>query len=97
MLTIQGLGIERNIEIARVAPYDAYQLGRKVFRDSGEKADAVYFSCGRWPIVSLMQKLEDDLGVPVVCSVSLQIWASLRLMKFHGKVEGYGKLMRSFV
>ncbi len=95
VLAIQGLGIERNMEIAKVPPNQAYQLGKRVFRATGDKADAVYFSCGRWPVVALLQKLEDDLGVPVVCSVQLQIWASLRLMKFRGRVEGFGRLMRS--
>ncbi len=94
VLAIEGLNIERNIEIARVPIDQSYRLGKQVFRTADEKADAVYFSCGRWPVVRLIEKLEEDLGVPVVTSVQLQIWACLRLIKFHGRIEGYGRLMR---
>lgn len=76
VLGIQGLGIERNVDLTRVPPQHAYRLALEVARGARE-AQAIYFPCSRWAVVSLIAPLEEELGLPVVTNVQAVSWWAL--------------------
>ena len=87
----EAMGIVRNSEVGRLNPETAFTLGQKVDRPN---ADAVFLACGNWWTMSVIDRLEQDVGKPVLTTNSTTIWAALNLMGCSEPVQGYGKLLR---
>ena len=68
----------------------AYALGRAA--DSGD-ADAVLISGTGLHTASIVERLERDLGKPVVTSQVATLWHALRIMGIQEPVRGYGRLL----
>jgi len=94
VLKIKGLGIEKNSEIARLPFYAPYQLARETFLET-PGAEGIYIACPRWGTVEIIEKLEQDLGVPVVTSSQATIWMALWKANVREPIQGYGRLMRA--
>ena len=43
---------------------------------------------------SVVERLERELGKPVLANNAVSLWAGLRLIKTSGSVPGYGRLLR---
>jgi maleate cis-trans isomerase len=72
-------------------PYErTYDLAQ---RTDTEKAEAVFISCVGLHTVGLIDKLEQDLGKPVISSNQVTLWKLLRLAGIRECVSGYGKLL----
>ena len=69
----------------------AYELGRRTDRPD---ADAIIMPGGNWPSMSIVERLEGELGKPVLANNAVSLWAGLRLLKSGGGVPGYGQLLR---
>jgi maleate isomerase len=93
VLKIKGLGIEKNSEIARLPFYAPYQLAKEIFLEN-PGADGIYIACPRWGTIEVIEKLEQDVGVPVVTSSQATIWMALRKANVRESIQGYGRLMR---
>ncbi len=89
------LDIERNIELAKLPPHAAYRVGREVFERAGGAVDAVHLTCPRWPTLTVLERLEQDLGVPVTSSSQAVIYGALRRLRLRDPVAGYGSLLAS--
>ena len=85
------MGLVRNTELGRVDPETAYELGRRVDRPN---ADAVIMPGGNWPTMSIVERLERDIGKPVLTNNVASIWAGLRILGCHDRINGYGRLLR---
>jgi maleate isomerase len=85
------MGLVRNTELGRADPQTAYDLGRRVDRPN---ADAVILPGGNWPTMSIVERLERDLGKPVLTNNTASIWAGLRILGRHDSIAGYGRLLR---
>jgi maleate cis-trans isomerase len=85
------IGFVASIELGRVGPERAYELGRRADRPD---ADAVIMPGGNRPAMSVVDRLERELGKPVLANNAVSLWAGLRLMKTSGSVPGYGRLLR---
>lgn len=59
------------------------------------EAEAVFVSCVDLHVVGIIQKLEQDLGKPVISSNQACFWHTLRLAGVKEKIEGYGTLLAS--
>jgi maleate isomerase len=68
----------------------AYALGRAA--DSGD-ADAVLISGTGLHTAGIVERLERDLGKPVVTSQTATLWHALRAMGIQDRVRGYGRLL----
>jgi maleate cis-trans isomerase len=42
-----------------------------------------------------IEKLERELGKPVLSTTQVSIWDALRLAGYRGEIAGYGKLLRT--
>jgi maleate cis-trans isomerase len=71
-------------------PQRAYELGRRV--DSPE-AQALFFSGLGLPTLDVLERLERELGKPVLSSCSAMMWRALRVAGVKASIPGYGRLL----
>jgi maleate isomerase len=74
-----------------LSPEQAYLQAKETYSSD---ADAVLISCAGWRTLPIIDKLENDLGVPVVTSVQAVMWHALRLAGIKDKIEGKGQLLK---
>jgi maleate isomerase len=86
-----AMGVVRNNDIGRLSPETAFEHGRKADRP---QADAVLLACGNWWTVSIIERLEQALGKPVITTNAVTAWAALRKIGGHASVPGFGRLLR---
>ena len=84
-------GYDAGVELGRTGAQAAYELGRRA--DRGD-AEAVIMPGGNWPAMSVVERLERELGKPVLANNAVSLWAGLRLLKTGGSIPGYGVLLR---
>ena len=84
-------GYVAGVELGRTGPEAAYELGRRADRAD---AEAVIMPGGNWPAMSIVERLEGELGKPVLANNAVSLWAGLRLLKTGGSIAGYGVLLR---
>ena len=84
-------GFVASIDLGRTGPEQAYELGRRVDRPD---AEAIIMPGGNWPCMSVIDRLEHELGKPVLSNNAVSLWAGLRLMKLYGSIPQYGQLLR---
>lgn len=92
VLKIKGLGIEKPAEMSRLPFYTPYRLAREAFLET-PGADGIFIACPRWGTIEVIDKLEQDLGVPVVTGSQAATWLALRKARVQEKIHGYGRLM----
>ena len=57
------------------------------------QADALLISGTGLPTAGIIQRLEDELGKPVVTGQSAALWQALRVAGVDAGVKGYGRLL----
>lgn len=90
----RGLGLARNIDIARQPSWVPYQMARDLVRQAPD-VDGVYIACPRWPVVDIIEALEADTRKPVVAAAAAMMWAGMRLLGIGDPPRGYGRLIES--
>jgi maleate cis-trans isomerase len=90
VLAQEALGLVRNLEIGLLDPQTAYDVGRRVDRPN---ADAVMLACGNWTTFAIIERLERDLGKPVLTTNQVSLWHALKIMG-SGPLRGLGVLPR---
>ncbi len=88
-----GLNVVDNLEIGRLDVQTAYDLGKKIDRP---EAQAIVLACTNWKSMAIIERLEQDLGKPVLSTAQVSIWGALKAIGYTGSIAGYGKLLRSF-
>lgn len=92
VVNMKILGLENSPDTQKQPPEVAYNLGRSVDTD---EAEAIVIPCTDFRTAEAIQKLEIDLGKPVVTAVQATMWKSLRLAGVRTKVHNYGRLLES--
>ena len=95
VLNIRGLGIRVAADIAKVPTYEVYRLAKQVFMEAPE-AEGIHIPCARWPTIGNIEKLENDLGVPVVTSTTGMIWTALDQLRVKEPIKGYGTPLEKY-
>ena len=72
------VGFVASSELGRVGPEQAYELGLRTDRPD---ADAIIMPGGNWPSMSIVERLERELGKPVLANNAVSLWAGLRLLR----------------
>ena len=85
------VGFVSAVDLGRVGPETAYELGRKTDRPD---AEAIIMPGGNWASMPIVEKLENDLGKPVLVNNAVSLWAGLRLLSVRDRIPGYGRLLR---
>jgi maleate isomerase len=79
-------------EISAITPQSIYDAA--VALDTSE-AEACFIPCTGLRTSSIIDKLEQRLGKPVVTAHQAMLWSALRLAGYATPVEGFGRLMRT--
>lgn len=90
VLAQEALGLVRNLEIGLLDPQTAYGVGQRVDRP---QADAVMLACGNWATFGIIDRLERDLGKPVLTTNQVSLWHALTMMGSR-PLAGPGVLLR---
>jgi len=90
----QAMGIVRNNEVGRIEPDRVYEFGLQADRP---EADALLLACGNWWAMGAVERLEREIGKPVLTTNGVSIWAALRIIRSHDSVAGYGRLLRDYL
>jgi maleate isomerase len=85
------LGLVDNLEIGRLDVETAYEVGWKV---NCAEAQAVTFLCTNWQSMAIIERLERDIGKPVLSSTQFSVWAALKKVGYTKGITGYGRLLR---
>ncbi len=91
VLNIRGLGIMEAVKIGERSPEFVYRFARDVFVP---KAEGIFISCTNLRTIEIIERLENDIGRPVITSNQTTFWASLRKIGCREPVKGYGRLLR---
>jgi maleate isomerase len=90
VLARDALGLVRNLEIGMLDPQTAYDVGHRVNRP---EADALMLACGNWSTFSIIERLERNLGKPVLTTNQVSLWHALKIVGGKG-LNGLGILLR---
>ncbi|HEV3177628.1 MAG TPA: aspartate/glutamate racemase family protein [Stellaceae bacterium] len=77
--------------VARVPPEAIYRAGLELGRRA---VDALFISCTALRCSSVIERIEQAIGKPVVASNQALAWDCLRLAGCRASIEGYGRLLR---
>jgi maleate isomerase len=87
------VGFVASIELGRVGPETAYELAHRTDRP---EAEAIVMPGGNWASMPVIERLENELGKPILVNNAVSLWAGLRLLKRNDSISisGYGRLLR---
>ncbi len=94
VLQIAGYGVEKNSQLTDLPVHASYKIAKRLYAKARD-ADGVFIACPRWPTISDVALLEDEIGKPVVTSSQACIWYAMKLIDIKEKVTGHGRLMES--
>jgi len=86
----EALGLVDNLHIGLLDPQTAYDVGRRVDRS---EADAVMLACGNWRAFAIIDRLERDIGKPVLTTNQVSLWQALKIIGGE-PLSGLGVLLR---
>ena len=93
--TIQSVNQHRSAKsLADQEATDLYcGLARKAYVEAGGSDGILISGGGTFSTVDIVNRLEHDIGVPVVSSSLAAIWKSLRMLGYHEPIRGFGRLL----
>ncbi len=89
---IKGMQLEKDSDMVRVRPDYIAEFAAEL---DGPDVDAIFISCGALRSLGIIDKLEQELGKPVICSNQAMTWDCLRLAGISDQPDGYGTLFRN--
>ncbi|WP_157221101.1 maleate cis-trans isomerase family protein [Flavisphingomonas formosensis] len=90
VVDVHGLDLNDPADMCDVPPGEIYRFARSVWNPS---ADALLVTCAAFRGQSVVAALEEDLGVPVVTSLTASLWAGLRIAGVMTPVHGFGAIL----
>jgi maleate isomerase len=92
VINSKHLGIPTLPDTMRLPMSTAYTLAKEAYLETPE-ADAIMLSCGMWAGPAVIDRLEQDLGKPVVTAIQALMWAGLKALNIREPVKGCGRLL----
>jgi maleate isomerase len=94
VLQIAGYGVRKNSQLTDLPVHASYKIAKRLYA-KGRDADGVFIPCPRWPTITDVQILEDEIGKPVITSSLACCWYAMKLIDIKENVQGFGRLMAS--
>jgi len=92
VVAFRGLGCTNFNLIWDLSPETGYDLATSLVREHSD-VDGVYMPCNKWRTVSVIERIENDTGKPVVTNTQAWVWEALRTMGMKISIPGYGRLL----
>lgn len=89
-VVVRQLGLVDNLAVGRLAADTACALAREIDRPD---VDAIMLACTNWPTMSMIARLERELGKPVLSTSQVSLWAALRMLGAGAALSGWGMLL----
>jgi len=93
VVAFRGLGCPNADVIWELPPESGHDLATSLLREHPD-VDGVYMPCNKWRIVSVIDRIENDSGKPVVTNTQAWVWEALRAMGMKNPIPGYGRLLK---
>jgi maleate cis-trans isomerase len=94
VLQIAGYGVRKNAQLTDLPVHASYKIAKRLYAKA-RNADGIFIPCPRWPTITDVALLEDEIGKPVITSSLACIWHAMRLIDIKENVAGFGRLMAS--
>ena len=94
VVAARGLGLADDPSVGRLEAAGAYQLARAIDRPD---AEAIVLACATWKTMDAIERIERELGKPVISTTQAGVWAALRMVRGIAGVQGYGRLLRDLL
>lgn len=94
VLQIAGYGVRKNAQLTDLPVHAAYKIAKRLHA-KGREADGIFVPCPRWPTITDVDLLENEIGKPVVTSSQACMWYAMKLIDIKVSISGYGRLMAS--
>ncbi len=88
---LKGLGLMTDVEMNRVSPDCLVAFAKSL---DVRTADAIFLSCGALRSLEVVEDIERETGLPVICSNQASFWHCLRLAGIEDRIAGYGRLLQ---
>ncbi|MCB1809109.1 MAG: Asp/Glu/hydantoin racemase, partial [Candidatus Competibacteraceae bacterium] len=73
----------------------ATALRQMIYEVAASKPDAITTFCTNLRAAPLVEELEQEIGIPILDTISVVVWQSLRLAGADpARVQGWGRLFR---
>jgi len=92
VLYAHGMGLNFDAEMIRVSPDYLVEYAKAI---DDPRADAVLLSCGALRSIDVIDRIEQKLGKPAICSNQAMLWDSLRMAGINDRLRGLGELLRT--
>jgi len=86
----ENLNIADNVTVGEQPEEVTYALVRRL--DLG-RAEGVLISCAQLPSAGVIDRLERELGRPVLSTNTATLWALFRRLGRPARITGYGQLL----
>lgn len=93
-LTPTGVGGVEEPDVAGHAAHSPDDIHAMAVAGDHPGADGVFISCTQLRALDVVERLERDLGKPVVAANQASLWKSLAVLGIPDPIPGYGRLMR---
>jgi maleate cis-trans isomerase len=80
-------------DVGQLSPHEVYRLIKQVFLANRKEAQGIYLQGSKLRVLSIVDTLERDLGVPVVHPVAARAWEIQRRLTVRQPRAGYGCLL----
>ena len=77
-------------QIPLIPQEDTYEMAKRADRP---EAQGIFISCTNLPTIDIIERLEEELGKPVVTSNQASMWLGLRRMGLEDAVPNAGRLL----
>ncbi|OGA39272.1 MAG: hypothetical protein A3G24_21950 [Betaproteobacteria bacterium RIFCSPLOWO2_12_FULL_62_13] len=84
------LGIKDAFGLAAPTPHEIHELALRAWKPG---AEALLITCLNLWSQTVIERLETELGVPVITSTQATLWRLLRIAGIDDKIPRYGKLL----
>jgi maleate isomerase len=90
-LDMAGIDVDFD-KVPQLRSEQVYRFIKDAFEEN-DTAQAVYMLGPAWRTLDIIERLETELGVPVIHAIPVQCWDIQRHLDIHEPVKGFGRLI----
>jgi len=87
--------LRAHTDVQKLAPSDVEAMTKKALAGS-PNVDAIYFQGALLDPIPILDKLENELKLPIIASNPAMLWLILSKLGLSYSIDGYGKLLASW-